>query len=70
MPAKKNLTISEAAKKLGISRQAVHLAIQKGVLKARAKRVVSVVWMIPVEALEAYRVSSVHQRAGKKILNA
>ena len=70
MPAKKTLTISEAAKKLGISRQAVHLAIQKGVLKARAKRVVSLIWMIPVEALEAYRVSSVHQSAGKKIVDA
>ena len=66
MPTKKTFTITEAAEKLGISRQAVHLAIKKGALKARAKKVVEVVWIIPAESLEAYSVSALHQTAGKK----
>ena len=63
---KKTYTITEAAKKLGISRQAVHLAIKKGALKAQAKKVVEVVWSIPAKSLELYSVSALHQTAGKK----
>lgn len=65
-PTKKAFTITEAAKKLGISRQAVHLAIQRGALKARAKKVIEVVWYIPEASLESYRVSGLHQSTGKK----
>lgn len=71
MAKKKTLyTITAAAKRLGVSRQAVHLAIKKGALKARAKKVIEVVWYIPEESLESYRVSVLHQTAGKKITNA
>jgi predicted DNA-binding protein (UPF0251 family) len=64
--SQKTYTITEAAKKLGISRQAVHLAIKKGALKARAKKIVEVIWQIPADSLESYRVSALHQTAGKK----
>lgn len=40
MPAKKTFTIAEAAKKLRISRQAVHEAIKIDKLKAKRGRVV------------------------------
>lgn len=63
---KSHYTITEAAKRLKVSRQAVHLAIKKGALKARAKKVVEVVWLIPADSLESYRVSALHQSAGKK----
>jgi predicted DNA-binding protein (UPF0251 family) len=66
---KKEFTITEAAKKLGVSRQAVHVAIKKGSLKARAKKVAEVVWYITSGSLESYRVSGLHQAAGKKIIN-
>lgn len=54
-------------KKLGISRQAVHSAIQKGTLKARKIRVSKSEWQISAEALRSYIVSELHQSVGKKI---
>jgi hypothetical protein len=63
---KKSFTITEAAKKLGISRQAVHKAIAAGTLKARKRQVVKIEWQIPGDALRAYSVSGAHQSAGKK----
>ena len=67
MAAKKNFTLTEAAKKLGISRQAVHKAIERGALKARRVRVQKTEWQISAEALRSYIVSELHQSAGKKI---
>jgi hypothetical protein len=54
---KKQFTILEAAVKLGISRAAVESAILRGVLKARAKKVTTIVWYISEASLEPYRVS-------------
>jgi predicted transcriptional regulator len=70
MPAKKHFTITEAAKKLRISRQAVHEAIAKGQLEAKRGKLVKTVtvqaWLISAAALKAYRVSFSHKRRGKK----
>ncbi|MGH7844513.1 MAG: helix-turn-helix domain-containing protein [Candidatus Binatia bacterium] len=73
-PTKKTYTITEAAKKLGVKRQAVHEAIKKGLLEAERgeivqTRVVKVTvsgWKISAKSLDAYRVSDPHQKAGKK----
>jgi excisionase family DNA binding protein len=67
---KKYFTITEASKKLGISRQAVHEAIRRGQLKATKGKVVQTVsvWLVPSSALKAYRVSLSHKRRGKKNL--
>ena len=64
---RKDFTLTEAAKKLGISRQAVHKAIEKGTLKARKIRVSKSEWQISAEALRSYSVSELHQSIGKKI---
>lgn len=72
MPAKKktHFTITEAAKKLGISRVAVHEAITTGRLKARRGKIRQIVektaWLIPRKSLENYHVSLSHQQRGKK----
>jgi DNA-directed RNA polymerase specialized sigma24 family protein len=56
---KKQFSITEAALRLNISRQAVDSAIQRGVLKARArtKKVTETVWYISEQSLEAYRAT-------------
>lgn len=66
MPKKTLFSISEAAKRLKISRQAVHLAIKKGALKAKQRKVVKIEWEISAESLRSYSVSDLHQTAGKK----
>lgn len=67
MPKKKTAyTITEAAKKLKISRQGVHKAINKGLLKARMGEVVQKVWLIPADSIDAYQVSVSHKERGKK----
>jgi excisionase family DNA binding protein len=66
MPTKKNFTIAEAAKKLGISRQAVHEAISTHKLKAKKGKVVRTVWLISSADLKTYQVSLSHQQRGKK----
>lgn len=73
MPAKKkaHYTITEAAKKLGISRPAVHEAIRTGRLKAKRGKIrqviVKMAWLIPLKSLKKYRVSLSHQQRGKKL---
>ena len=58
MPTKKKTyTITEAAKRLGISRQAVHEAITKGLLKARQGKIITFGWLIPEDALTKYKAS-------------
>lgn len=74
MPAKKktHFTITEASKKLGISRSAVHEAIKTGRLEAKRGKVrqVQIIdkigWLISAKALHGYRVSLSHQQRGKK----
>jgi len=64
--ATKELTITEAARRLGISVQAVHEAISKGKLKARRGKIVKVVWLVSEKTLRDYTVSISHQRRGRK----
>jgi len=72
MPGKKktHFTITEAAKKLGISRVAVHEAISTGRLKAKRGKIRQIIekraWLIPLKSLKKYRVSLSHQQRGKK----
>jgi hypothetical protein len=75
MPTKKtSYTITEAAEKLGISRQAVHKAIRRQLLQAERGTFTEVVirkgWVISKAALSEYRktygVSLSHQERGKK----
>jgi hypothetical protein len=63
---KKSFTISEAAKKKGVTRAAIHLAIQKGTLRARAKKVAKIEWLISADDLDSYHPSGRHQASGKK----
>jgi Helix-turn-helix domain len=67
-PAKKirYYSIPQAALALGITRQAVHLAIKKGSLKASERKVTKSEWLIAAEDLEAYTPSNRHQASGKK----
>ena len=53
---------------LGVSRQAVHEAIQKGLLKAKWGEVIvsKKALLINEESLKSYQVSTRHQTAGKK----
>jgi hypothetical protein len=75
MPAKKkktHFTITEAAKKKGVSRAAIHEAIQKGLLRARwgEVTVTKKVLLVTAESLDSYQVSKRHRDAGKKIADA
>ncbi|MBI2997901.1 MAG: LysR family transcriptional regulator [Deltaproteobacteria bacterium] len=73
---KTHYTITEAAKKLGVTRAAVHRAIKKKRLEAERGYVEVVrtfttrtkmkAWKIPVKSLAQYRVSLLHQELGKK----
>jgi excisionase family DNA binding protein len=71
MPTKKTAkktyyTPAEAARHLGISRQAINLAIKRKVLPAKAQKVTRTQWLISAEDLEAYKPSGRHQESGKK----
>jgi len=76
MPTKKTspkqYTTGEAAKKLGISKQAVSSAIKSGALKARRGKIVKTIvqvtkgWVVSEDAIKSYRVSLSHQERGKK----
>lgn len=70
-PTKNTYTISEASKKLKISRQAVHEAIQKGLLKAEQGDIVQVTrgWLITADSIKAYKPSKSHKQRGKKLLS-
>jgi excisionase family DNA binding protein len=66
MTRKQAYTVVEAAKRLGISKQAVRAAIKVGRLRARSGVVRKHVVLIPVAALDAFSVSQSHQARGKK----
>jgi hypothetical protein len=64
----KKYTITQAAHRLGISRQSVHFAIKKGKLPATMGTAVQKVkaLLIDEKDLKAYRVNETRQRVGKK----
>jgi excisionase family DNA binding protein len=68
MPTKKSYTVTEAAKKLGVSRAAVHKAITENRLEADWGETVQVVrtLVISAKSLKAYKVDSSRQERGKK----
>jgi excisionase family DNA binding protein len=67
MPTKKTqFTITEAAKKLGITRAAVYEAIQTGRLKAKWGEMTVRVRLISADNLKEYKVDSSRQARGKK----
>ena len=63
---KKHLTITEAAKRLGITRAAVHDAIRKGRLKATWGEMTVRARLISAEDIKNYRVDASRQERGKK----
>jgi predicted transcriptional regulator len=68
MAKKTSYTITEAAKKLGVTRAAVHLAIKKKRLSAKWGKTTQIVeaLLIDPKDLEVYRVDLERQRSGKK----
>jgi excisionase family DNA binding protein len=67
MPTKeKTYTLTEAARELGLTKQGVLNAIDKGRLPAERKEIVRKIWMIKADAVKAYKVSLTHQQSGKK----
>ena len=76
MKTKKFYTISAAAKKLGISRQALHKAIRRQLLDAERRTITETIirktkaLVITEQALDRYKkecgVSLSHQERGKK----
>jgi excisionase family DNA binding protein len=66
----KTYTISEAAKKLGVTRAALHEAIKKGRLDAKWGETVQVIrkksLLVSAADLKNYRVDVSHQDRGKK----
>jgi excisionase family DNA binding protein len=72
MPTKKttpqSYTITQAAKKLGVSRAAVHKAIKDNRLEATWGESVQIVraLLISSESLKSYKVDSSRQERGKK----
>lgn len=65
---KRYFTITEAARKLKVTRAAVHEAIKKGKLTATWGKFIQVTegWRISPESLHDYEVSFSHQERGKK----
>jgi len=68
MPTKKktHFTITEAAKKLGVTRAAVHDAIRKGRLNAEWGEIRQEALLISAADLKNYRVDESRQDRGKK----
>lgn len=66
MKTKRYYTITEAAKRLRVSRPAVFEAIKEGRLKAKLAEIRTRVWQVDHESLQQYEVSLSHQVRGKK----
>ena len=66
----KSYTVNEAAKKLGVTRAAIHQAIKDGRLDFEWGEAVHIIRkkarLIPAEALKHYQVDLSHQDRGKK----
>ncbi len=71
---KRYFTITEAARKLGITRAAVYRAVKQKRLEAREAKIIQVKTVkvtiralrISAKSLKNYRVSMLHQWVGKK----
>jgi len=59
------LSVIEAARALGISREAVYKAIEEGRLKARLKVVSRKVWRVDPDSVKSFEVSTVHKKMGE-----
>ena len=69
MPKKiKRLTMSEATRKLKVTRQAVLWAIKNGKLKGKRIKIniPTTVWMVDAESVKKYKVSKSHRKRGLK----
>ena len=68
---KKYFTVAEASRKKGVTREAVHLAIKKGLLNHEwitVERVIKKrIRVIPAESLKNYHVDESRQARGKKL---
>ena len=65
---KQSFTISQAAEYLGVTRAAVHLAVQKKKLRAKWGKVTQRALLIDARDLETYKVDLTRQKAGKKLI--
>ena len=59
------LSVVEAAKRLGVTRETVYQAIESGKLRARLTTVTRKVWRIDPESITLFKVSPARQRIGK-----
>lgn len=68
MPEERWLTIAEAAEKKKVSRQAMHLFVQRNQERCKAignKKKRAAVWLIPASLLKEYKPVDYLQAAGK-----
>lgn len=70
MKQRKYYTITQAAQRLGITREAVFEAIKAGKLKASLEKVLTRMWKIDPKSVDAYLVSVSHKERGKKSLDS
>jgi predicted DNA-binding protein (UPF0251 family) len=69
MKHKHYYTITDAARNLGITREAVWKAIKARKLKAKVGTLYTKGWLVLAESLETYHVSASHQKRSKKTLD-
>jgi len=62
----KTYTITEAAKKKGVTRAAIHAAIKAGRLPAKWGNQIVKVLQIPADALDAFQVDHQQKTRGRK----
>jgi excisionase family DNA binding protein len=60
------LSVVEAARALGISREAIYAAVKEGRLKAGKKMVTRHVWRIDPESVASFQVSKSHQNRARR----
>ncbi len=60
------VSVVEAAKRLGVTRETVYQAIEQGRLKARLKTITRKVLRIDPQSLAGFEVSESHQKRGKR----
>lgn len=64
------LSVVEAAKRLGVTRETVYAAIEAGRLKAEVREVVRRALRIDPKSLASFEVSRTRQRIGKRAARA
>ncbi|MGA7764050.1 MAG: helix-turn-helix domain-containing protein, partial [Candidatus Binataceae bacterium] len=60
------MSVVEAARTLGLSREAIYVAIQAGRLKADKQIVKRLVWRIDPESVSSFQVSKSHQNRARR----